>query len=89
MVITLGAQGIVAKIAEHVHHIEAHSVEAIDTVGAGDCFCGYFAAQLAQGKTSLEAIKIANLAASVSVSRPGAAASIPALDELDLRVLQN
>lgn len=56
--------------------IPAYEVEAVDTVGAGDAFCAALAVGLAEGKPIDEAIEFANAAAAISVTRPGAAASM-------------
>jgi ribokinase len=56
--------------------IPAYEVEAVDTVGAGDAFCAALAVGLAEGKSIEEAIGFANAAAAISVTRPGAAASM-------------
>lgn len=56
--------------------IPAYTVEAVDTVGAGDAFCAALAVGLAEGKSIEEAIRFANAAAAISVTRPGAAASM-------------
>ena len=58
--------------------------KAVDTTSAGDCFTAAFALRLVEGETSLEAaLKIANTAAALTASRPGAQASIPARDEVE------
>lgn len=52
---------------------------AVDTTGAGDTFNGYLAAELARGTSLREAVEIATVAASMSIEKEGAQASIPAL----------
>ena len=52
-------------------------VDAIDTVGAGDCFNGAFAVALAEGKDPWAAARFANAASAISVTRKGAQASMP------------
>ena len=61
----------------------ARAGNAVDTTGAGDTFTGYFIASMVQGKTPEEALKTAAAAAAVSVTRHGAAESIPYLHELN------
>ncbi len=83
-VITLGSAG--AVVLEQGHkptHIEAHELHAVDTTGAGDCFAGWLAAELAVGQTLEHAARRANAAAAISVTRPGAAPSMPRRSEVD------
>jgi ribokinase len=58
-------------------------VEAVDTVGAGDCFNGAFAVALLEGKNQWEAARFASAAAAISVTRRGAQASMPTRAEVD------
>jgi len=53
------------------------AARAVDTTGAGDCFVGVLAAGLAEGLALEPALARANRAAAISVTRPGAASSIP------------
>jgi ribokinase len=63
--------------------IPGRNVKAVDTTGAGDCFVGALAAQLALGKPIREALTYANVAASISVQRMGAAPSMPTAAEVN------
>jgi ribokinase len=63
--------------------VEGRAVKAVDTTGAGDCFVGAMAAQLAAGKSIREALGYANVAASICVQRMGAAPSIPTATEVE------
>jgi ribokinase len=85
VLITLGAQGVCALLADTPHaprHWPAPQVHAIDTTAAGDTFVGALAAQLAAGVTPDTAIPFALRAASISVTREGAQPSIPTLADL-------
>ena len=62
--------------------IPAPAVTAVDTTGAGDAHSGVFLAGLAAGLTVTEAVRRANAAAALTVSRPGAAVS-PTRAELE------
>ena len=53
------------------------AVKAIDTVGAGDTFCGYLAAGLGEGLPLKEALVLASAAASLACTKPGAQPAIP------------
>jgi sugar/nucleoside kinase (ribokinase family) len=63
-------------------HIPAPAVIAVDTTGAGDAHSGVFLAGLAAGLTVGEAVRRANVAAALTVTRSGAATS-PTQAELD------
>ncbi|BCF88316.1 ribokinase [Paraburkholderia largidicola] len=82
-IVTLGAQGLVAALGEAApQHFDAPRVKAVDTTAAGDTFIGGFAAQLACGADVADAIRFAQRAASLSVTRAGAQPSIPTRAEV-------
>ncbi|HWX12380.1 MAG TPA: ribokinase [Trinickia sp.] len=83
VVITLGAAGIIAVLNGAPQHLEAPRVTAIDTTAAGDTFIGAFAAQLAQRVAVDHALRFAQQAAAVSVTRAGAQPSIPTRAEVE------
>ena len=60
-----------------------YPVHAVDSTAAGDCFTGYFLADLIAGKPAAEALKTAAIASGVSVSRMGASSSIPYRAEIE------
>ncbi len=80
--VTLGRRGAVAVIDGEPLLVPGRAVKAVDTTGAGDCFVGALAAQLAQGTSLRGALGYANLAASICVQRMGAAPSMPSKAEL-------
>ena len=61
---------------------EATRVEAVDTVAAGDCFCGWLAAMVSEKKSLERAVAFAARAAALSVTRRGAQPSLPLRDEV-------
>lgn len=63
--------------------VPAYDVNTVDTVGAGDAFNGALAVALAEGKALPQAVAFANAAAAVSVTRPGAAASMGHRSEVE------
>ncbi len=82
VIITLGAEGALYKTAYETEHIPVAKVEAIDTTAAGDCFNGALVVGLSEGMSWTEAITFACKAACISVTRLGAQASMPRLEEL-------
>ena len=80
--VTLGKRGVLAVIDGEASMIAGRAVKAIDTTGAGDCFVGALAAQLAGGTPIRDALDYANAAASICVQRMGAAPSMPTAAEV-------
>ena len=81
--VTLGRRGALALIDGKPLIVPGCAVKAVDTTGAGDCFVGAVAAQLATGKSIEDALNYANAAASISVQRMGAAPSMPTAAEVE------
>lgn len=78
LVVTLGSKGALGfHDGEESCVVEAPRVSAVDTVGAGDCFVGYFVALMSSGATWQQALTGAVHAASESVQRAGAQSSYP------------
>ncbi len=82
VIITLGAGGAFYSGPDCVRTFPAPKVTAVDTTGAGDTFNGALAVGLAEGYELEEVIPFAIGAASISVTRPGAQASMPKRSEL-------
>lgn len=80
--ITLGKRGVLALAASEELSVPGRAVTAVDTTGAGDCFVGALAAQLAEGAPLRAALAFANAAASISVQRMGAGPSMPTAAEV-------
>jgi ribokinase len=84
VLVTLGARGVFAALdGADAQLYDAPKVQAVDTTAAGDTFIGGFAAQLAQGAPVDAAIRFAQRAAALSVTRAGAQPSIPTRAEVD------
>ncbi len=77
VLVTCGPRGVCWCSTEGLRWFPAPMVRAMDTVGAGDCFSGVVAAALAEGRPIADAIRFGIAAASISVTRPGAQASMP------------
>ena len=83
VVVTLGRKGSLWVSEDGVMPVAACPVQAVDTVGAGDCYCGVFAASLAQGLRVRDALRRASAAAAISTTRRGAQPSMPMRAEID------
>lgn len=82
LILTLGGEGSIFKnIDKYVEH-PIYPVKVVDTTAAGDTFTGYFIASVAEGKAPGAALDISSVASSVTVSRMGAAVSIPYANEI-------
>lgn len=82
VVVTLGNRGLVALSEVGVEVLSAHHVPVIDTTGAGDAFCGALAAELAAGAELETALRFANAAGALAVTRLGAEPSLPAREAI-------
>ena len=82
VVLTMGGAGSCYISGETLCHQDIFPVETVDTTAAGDTFTGYFIAGLIAGWDIGKCLKTASKAASIAVSRPGAAPSIPRMDEV-------
>ena len=77
VILTLGEQGALLSTAEGIIHEGGYSVEVVDTTAAGDAFVGGFAVALAEGQPLQEAVRFANAAGALAVTRLGAQPSLP------------
>jgi ribokinase len=83
VLLTRGAAStLVATEGSVVHEEPARPVRVLDTTGAGDCFAGSVVARLAAGDGLDEVLRLATIAASLSVGRAGASRSMPTWAEV-------
>ena len=82
IVLTLGENGSVYCGEETRIRQPAYAVRAVDTTAAGDTFTGYFIAGISRGMSAEEALDTASRAAAIAVTKPGAASSIPAWEQV-------
>jgi ribokinase len=86
VIVTLGADGVIAMRAGKLFKASGLAIEPVDTVGAGDTFCGYLAAGLDQGLEFASALKRAAAAGSLACTKAGAQPSIPLTSEVAARL---
>ena len=82
LIVTLGERGLVYYENHKMDYIEAVKVNAVDTVGSGDCFVGALSYSLLQGRSLEESCEFANKSAALSVTKKGAATSMPKMEEV-------
>jgi len=86
VIVTLGAEGVVAVRSGAIHRAKGLKIEPVDTVGAGDTFCGYLAASLDAGLDFDAALRRAAVAGSLACLYPGAQPAIPLAAEVDAKI---
>lgn len=82
VVLTLGEKGSIYREGDICLEQEVYKTNVVDTTAAGDTFTGYFISCINKGRSVKEALETASMAASISVSRKGAANSIPYENEV-------
>jgi ribokinase len=87
VIVTLGREGALAVSEGRTETVSALPVTAIDTVGAGDTFCGYLAVGLSEGRPLKDALVLASTAASLACTKAGAQPSIPLRPDVDAALM--
>jgi ribokinase len=91
LIVTLGRRGALVVLGDRRAEVAAHVVDAVDTTGAGDTFCGVVAAALAGSGRSPHDVELDDLvaaaragaaASALAVTRPGAQDAVPTRDEV-------
>lgn len=82
LLMTLGCRGCIYDDGVQRLRHEIYQVEVVDTTAAGDTFTGYFVSCMANGIPVEECLDLASMASAIAVSRPGAASSIPTMEEV-------
>jgi ribokinase len=83
VVVTLGERGAYVWTRDGEFARPGHVVDTIDTVGAGDAFCGGLAARLAAGAGLDDAVRYANSAGALATTRAGAGPAMPSRDAVE------
>ncbi|MCK5403337.1 bifunctional hydroxymethylpyrimidine kinase/phosphomethylpyrimidine kinase, partial [Candidatus Bathyarchaeota archaeon] len=83
VVLTLGKNGSIIGTKEETIHITGLNVNAIDTTGAGDAFCGALAVALSSGKKLKDAVIYANYVGALATTKIGAQEALPTKEELE------
>ena len=88
-VITLGENGVLVYDGKVFLHLDAFTVKAVDTTGAGDAFNGGFATALSEGAELENAVVFASAVAALSVTRVGTAPAMAYRTEIDKFILEH
>jgi len=83
VILTLGEKGALLVGPSEEMYIPAYEVEVVDTTAAGDAFVGGFAVALAEGENLANAVRLANAAGALTVTRLGAQPSLPTRKEVE------
>jgi ribokinase len=83
VIITLGSRGAFVASSASKQHVPGFKVKPVDTTAAGDAFNGALAVALAEGKPMIDAVRFANAAGALSVTRMGAQPSAPNRKEIE------
>lgn len=83
VILTLGARGAFVATSDSSHHVPGFAVNPVDTTAAGDVFNGALAVALGERQPLLQAVRFANAAAAISVTRLGAQPSAPHRREIE------
>jgi ribokinase len=85
-IVTLEARGSVAARGNNLYAVATLPVEVVDTTGAGDAFCGIFAACLQAGQDWLKALHHASTGAALSCLGLGAQDGIPHMEDIAAKI---
>ena len=87
LVVTQGDKGVAVALKNgEILNIPPRKTEVIDTTGAGDTLNGAFAVRIAEGDTISDALRYANIAASLSIEQFGAQGGMPTFDQVKKEV---
>jgi ribokinase len=88
VLVTLGSGGTRVESDSFEEIVEPFEVDAVDTTAAGDVFTGAFAVAFAEGYPMLDAVRFANAAAAISVTKLGAQPSAPTREAIEGLLLE-
>ena len=81
--VTRGALPVLCHDGQRLTEMPTHQITALNTLGAGDVWHGAFTLVLSQGRSEIEAVRWANAAASLKVSRPIQVEDLPTAAEVN------
>jgi len=87
-IITLGEAGAVGFDGATMHKVPALKIKAVDTLGAGDAFCGILAACIDDDMPLPEAMRYASVAGSLACTKKGAQTALPTMAEVEAKLAE-
>lgn len=88
LLMTEGSNGVRFHNGTEIVHVPSIAVDVVDTTGAGDTFNGALAVALSEGETLQKAIRFANIAGGLSVTKLGAQGGMPTRDNVSARAVE-
>ncbi|MDY6855479.1 MAG: ribokinase [Thermodesulfobacteriota bacterium] len=88
VMVTMGQSGVIWVKESFKQHLPSFEVKAVDSTGAGDVFNGALAYATSAGMPKVDAIRFANAAAAICVTRAGAQDSIPSQNEIKSLIIK-
>lgn len=89
VIITLGVRGSYVSTPDKKEFVPIIKVKAIDTVGAGDAFCGGLMTALSEGKDLVESAKFGAVTSGLKVTRIGSSVAMATREEIDAYLAEN
>ena len=89
VIATLGSRGAMIITSEQTTLVEGFPAKAVDTVAAGDSFCGAFAVAITEGKSLVEAVRLANAMGALTVGVEGAIPSLHTREQVEAFLAQS
>lgn len=88
VVLKRGSAGALLATQEETEHIPSFRVNVVDTTGAGDAFSGALTVAMAEGKPLRQAVRLANAAGALTVTRVGTLPAMPTRTEIETFLVQ-
>ena len=89
VILTLGAEGLLAIDGEEVHHVPSHARRVVDTTGAGDAFWAGFMGAVLKGRSLRRALQLGSYSSAYKLGTVGAVCQLLEEEQLEAWVTEN